>query len=359
MSGRRLARSGAAAAAALYLAALAAIVLALRLVGEAWWATTVLLYVPRSPFAAPLPPLVAALWLAGLRRLAAAELVLAGGLLAVLTGLTWSCPSPHPSAPTLRILSFNAAYGHGEPGAVCRELAAHQPQLLVVQGYRASAGIERCLAGYERQVSGEFLLASRFPIRRFTAPPRLASRRRAGFVEYGLDTPLGPVDLFNVHPISPRDGVEGIGSWRAPLVLYRRFRAADGPARVRSNTEWRREQVEALAAAVARARHPVVVAGDTNLPVLSPLFAETLGGLQDGFARAGAGFGQTFPADRPWMRIDRILASPELRFVRFRTGSEASTTHLCVVADLQAADPTDRLPARLAVDSAPGEAPAP
>jgi endonuclease/exonuclease/phosphatase family metal-dependent hydrolase len=50
----------------------------------------------------------------------------------------------------------------------------------------------------------------------------------------------------------------------------------------------------------------------------------------------GRGFGYTFPADQwiPWMRIDRILAGPELRFLHFEVGRRRGSDHLAVIADL-------------------------
>jgi hypothetical protein len=38
------------------------------------------------------------------------------------------------------------------------------------------------------------------------------------------------------------------------------------------------------------------------------------------------------------MRIDRILAGPELRFVHFEVGRRRASTHYCVIADLCRAD---------------------
>jgi endonuclease/exonuclease/phosphatase family metal-dependent hydrolase len=80
---------------------------------------------------------------------------------------------------------------------------------------------------------------------------------------------------------------------------------------------------------------PVIIAGDTNLPQLSATL-RNFEGFQDGFAEAGVGFGYTFPTRRPWMRLDRIYASQQLRFLSFRIGSDAASDHLCVVADIEA-----------------------
>ena len=56
----------------------------------------------------------------------------------------------------------------------------------------------------------------------------------------------------------------------------------------------------------------------------------------DGFRACGVGFGYTFPAKQPWMRIDRVFASSELRFTDFKVGC-ASSDHRCVIAELQRA----------------------
>jgi endonuclease/exonuclease/phosphatase family metal-dependent hydrolase len=87
---------------------------------------------------------------------------------------------------------------------------------------------------------------------------------------------------------------------------------------------------------------PVVIAGDTNLPGLSLVFARYLSGYQDGFEKAGWGFGYTYPTNKnrpPWMRIDRILATASLRFERFEVGASSASDHRCVVADIRSREP--------------------
>jgi endonuclease/exonuclease/phosphatase family metal-dependent hydrolase len=115
------------------------------------------------------------------------------------------------------------------------------------------------------------------------------------------------------------------------------FSGDAGPS-ILANARLRALQAEAIAGAAALNSEPVVIAGDTNLPDLSPVFSRHLSRFQDGFVKAGAGFGYTYPNDRrPWMRIDRILATDALRFVKFEVGTSAASDHLCVVADLQRA----------------------
>jgi endonuclease/exonuclease/phosphatase family metal-dependent hydrolase len=64
-----------------------------------------------------------------------------------------------------------------------------------------------------------------------------------------------------------------------------------------------------------------------------------VGPWKDGFATVGNGFGYTFPSQwkyhpGPWMRLDRILAGPGLRFLSFELGGRRASDHLPVIADI-------------------------
>ena len=93
---RRLLRIAAIA----YPLSLLAILVSLRWIGERWWVTTTALYLPRWPFAAPLPLLALALAVAGPRRLLLTQ-VAALLLLIPLLGFTLSVPrDPGGASPS-------------------------------------------------------------------------------------------------------------------------------------------------------------------------------------------------------------------------------------------------------------------
>jgi len=81
----------------------------------------------------------------------------------------------------------------------------------------------------------------------------------------------------------------------------------------------------------------VLIAGDTNLPSLSPALVDTVGSFRDAFREAGSGFGYTFPSRHPWMRIDRMMASSDVAFTRFEIGCKETSDHLCIVTELEVA----------------------
>jgi endonuclease/exonuclease/phosphatase family metal-dependent hydrolase len=111
----------------------------------------------------------------------------------------------------------------------------------------------------------------------------------------------------------------------------------DGEAEtnLEQNASLRWLHVEAAARAARSERFPVLLAGDTNLPGLSAALHRHLSGYQDGFRQASWGFGYTFPRRYPFLRLDRVLASRELRFSEFQVGCPIDVSdHLCVVARL-------------------------
>jgi endonuclease/exonuclease/phosphatase (EEP) superfamily protein YafD len=318
----------------------------LRYVGERWWVASVALYLPRVLLAAPLPVLALVLAASGrLRRFLWAPLAASCFLLAVLMGFVPPWPtSPARDAPTLRVLSYNVNSALGGVSNIVAEIEGQSPDIVVLQEIGAATDEMQALLGEHYQtvrVSGQFLLATRYPVVDAVQPEGIEFEgriRSPRFVRQHLVTPLGEIALYNVHPISPRETfytLRGQGL-RGEILSGRLFSPAHAPI-VQANSDLRARQVKAFADSAGRETDPVVIAGDTNLPGLSFVYGQYLSGYQDGFAKAGWGFGYTFPNNRrPWMRIDRILASERLRFVRFDVGHSAWSDHRCVVADLQA-----------------------
>jgi endonuclease/exonuclease/phosphatase (EEP) superfamily protein YafD len=326
-----------------YIAFLALATLLLVTVGERWWVTLVGLYVPRVVLGAPLPFLAAALW--GLRdwRLLAAQAVSLLLLLFPLLGLTLPGPVPARKEPSLRVLSYNINSAYGGVDAIAAEVDRHHPDVVLMEEIGSPAELASAMrARYPTvTVDGQFLTASRYAVASGMDPEKLpfhGKQRSPRFLEQTLDTPLGPVAFFVVHPISPREELYGLRyGWKHRLLTGRIFSDDVGRA-VADNAGLRDLQVQTFAEAAARASGPVVLAGDTNLPGLSGTFRRNLSRFQDGFTKAGWGFGYTFPSERnkrPWMRIDRILANDALVFTGFQVGSVGPSDHLPVVADLQ------------------------
>jgi endonuclease/exonuclease/phosphatase (EEP) superfamily protein YafD len=325
-------------AALAYPLALAAIALALAYIGESWWPTTVGLYVPRALFALPLLCIAIALLVWGPRWLLLLQVVGAVVLLFPLMGLSLSSAKA-ADGPTLSVLSFNTDYGHISRPEVIAQLTASDADVIALQATdgRTIRPLEAAMPGRHTHRSDEFYVSSKFPILDVYEPPLLEAGIRAAFMRVTLDTPLGPIDLYVMHPASPRRGFEAMRGegLRQGLATGETF-SDEGTSKLSSNTVVRMRQVEAVAAHARTAQHPVIIAGDTNLPALSPLLRAQLGDYRDGWSEVGFGFGYSFPANKwlPWMRIDRVLAGKGLRFVDFAVGTRRGSDHLSVRATL-------------------------
>jgi endonuclease/exonuclease/phosphatase family metal-dependent hydrolase len=194
------------------------------------------------------------------------------------------------------------------------------------------------------EVNGQFVLASRFAMESGVDPSKLpyyGQARSPRYLQRVLETPAGPVAFYNVHPVSPREDFAALrGRGLRREFLSGRLFSGKSSGLIEGNAGLRELQVSAIAESARAESTAVVIAGDTNLPGLSKIFGRHLASFQDGFERASWGLGYTYPNDRrPWMRIDRILASDQLRFVGFEVCASQASDHLCVVADLQRREP--------------------
>jgi endonuclease/exonuclease/phosphatase family metal-dependent hydrolase len=325
-----------------YPIALLLVILVLRFGAQRFWQAQLALYVPRVSFALPLLPLVIALLALRLRRelwsqLAAAWLVLFPLMGFVLPGLPRSA---HDPSKVLRVLSYNGNFAYGGQQNLAAEVRRFDPDIAVFQQtYFTDQLIPALGPRYiASNTQGEFVIVSRFPITAQLTPPQiphLGRLRNGRFLRYQLDTNLGPIAFYSVHPASPMYQIAEArrAGFRRLILSGQLFSPARRPS-IDGDTELRAKQVRAFATMAKRETVPTIIAGDTNLPNLSPTLQE-LADFHDGFSEVGLGFGYTFPHGRRWMRIDRIFANDQLRFLDFQIGSSEASDHQCVFATLE------------------------
>lgn len=319
-----------------------AYVAAQRFVGEATWQTTVLLYLPHALLLLPVSGVALLQALVGPRRLLVVSLATFAVLLFPVMGLSINGAHPPEHGARLRLLTYNVDSGNRGVEEIVRQITMAAPDVVLLQESTSAVNeaVTAALPGFMVHRYGQFFIASRYAITDVMQPKRIDVRgveRSPRYIGYTVDSALGPLDIWNVHPISPREGFDELrGEGLRREFEEGRIFAGDGSHLV-TNTELRRLQVQDIAASARLSKNKVIIAGDTNLPVGSRILADHLGGYHDAFAEAGRGFGYTFPAHRylPWMRIDRILAGPELRFTHVEVGELRGSDHLCVFADIE------------------------
>lgn len=217
------------------------------------------------------------------------------------------------------------------------EVAAHRPDILVMQDAAdlTPASRERMAhafddyAGRHVYLHGQYIVLTRYPLRDCRASPLPWHERPLDYVHCIVTIDGEDVDLYTVHFISPRKG----------LNAARRERA-EGIDDWQQNFNDRLAQSRRLAADLAgRPQRPMILAGDLNAVDASPVIRALLAtGLRDVYSSAGLGYGFSHGhALKPgfsFLRIDHILVSPDLGVVDAYPGGWRASEHRPVIADL-------------------------
>lgn len=293
---------------------------------ERLWPVTFFLFGPRWVFALPLVPLLPACAIAD-RRLAASLAVAAALLAEPLFGLCvpWGrFLDRGGSEASVRVVTWNVGGGVA-PGALDLMMALEAPDVVVVQ--ESSPEAIEAPPGWHRHAEGGMVLLSRFPIRDVAArDPRdmWALAGSGAVIRYGLETPLGRLDLTNVHLETPREGLEAILRFGPGAASELVGKNGQREIEARLARRWVDESPSALR----------VVAGDFNTPVESHIFRDHWGGFRDCHSAAGWGFGFTKRTRRIGTRIDHVLAGPGLACVSARVGDPGGGDHAPVIVEI-------------------------
>ncbi len=299
---------------------LAAVVafIAVLLLGEQSRLTLILLYLPRAPLlvATIAGTLAAKLTLRGVRFLVAAHVILSLVVIFPVMGFTFA-PSRAAERP-IHVVSYNVFFGKAGRPALIDELVAMPVDILVLQAAFGSLGdkLRERLPDRTIKQDGELVLVSKFPVRSMEVPPPLVDGTKAMFVKFVVDTPGGVLRIYDVHAFSPRH-------------------ALFGDHEPGNDIAQREGQIGATVDAARSDVPPFIIAGDTNLPALSAIARRHFAGLTDAFPDVGIGFGYTFPAKRPWMRIDRVFGGDGVRFDDVHVGPQGASDHRPLFVDLE------------------------
>lgn len=327
----------------LYLLGVTTFTVFVRVYAADSWFGALALYAPRHMFLLPIPCIALGLVLVKRKDALWTQAISAGVVLFPLMGLNLPGPPVYAlGTPTLRVLSFNVDSGFAGVPRIVAAIERIDADIVAIQEAKgATAELESALGKRYRYVEERpySLIASRFPIVEATEHEKITIGdwpRSPRFQRHVLLLPSGRLVFYNVHPISPR-GAFNIHRFRYAVHAFRTGQAVnrESVAALEYNVELRRRQVESFARSAKAETGPVIIAGDFNLPDLSQVFHSNLSAFQDGFRVGGAGFGYTFPARFPWMRLDRVLASYDLRIVDFDVDCFELSDHYCVVAEVR------------------------
>jgi vancomycin resistance protein VanJ len=306
--------------------------------GDRWWVATVLMYSPRWIWGLPL--LLALPWVALRRDWRTGLPVTAASAfwLFLLMRLTISLPGGggvRPGEQEVRVLTINLHRSTSSREAFAALIRSERPDVVAVQDWGDEfRGNLFPPDQWHTRRNGTQFLASRFRIRETEnlnldhlrgAPGTPLDDRSGKAVRYQLDAPFGPLHVYHVHLASPHGSFDRVQEqgWDA------------GPV-VQANSEWRRKESALVRGRADAARaEAVLILGDFNTPLESPIYRDTWGGYDNAFSEAGNGFGFTYRIRRTQVRIDHILVGPGWRVAACRVGPHVGSPHRPVIAELR------------------------
>lgn len=131
-----------------------------------------------------------------------------------------------------------------------------------------------------------------------------------------------------------------LASYRLESSDYRTVRTPDNEkvkgliGKMRRSLNLRAKQAAILRSEIDRTQMPVIVAGDFNDIPVSYTYNVIRGDLQDAFLKKGSGFGRTFSAISPTLRIDYILPDNHFTVEDFSILRRRGFDHFPVMARL-------------------------
>ncbi|GAB5521988.1 MAG: endonuclease/exonuclease/phosphatase family protein [Rhodothermales bacterium] len=111
--------------------------------------------------------------------------------------------------------------------------------------------------------------------------------------------------------------------------------------RIKQDYALRARQAEVIKALLEEEAQPVMLVGDFNSPPHDWVYRHLAQGMADAFVEAGQGWGGTYHSRLPFVRIDHILLSPELKAVRAEVLAPLFSDHLPQVVEVVWADAED------------------
>ena len=223
-----------------------------------------------------------------------------------------------PAGPRLRVVSSNLEYPRRDSTPLGRELAAFEPDVLLLQELspehltmiKSAGAFDPFPYSYVDARPGSFGggIWSRFPL----SEGETWQVAGVPLVRATIDVDGTRVRVFDVHlkaPTRPR----WVPVWKAQLAALATDAAAHGG--------------------------PVIMAGDYNATYGHAPFRRLLAvGLRDAHTEAGRGLATTWPVNNPLLpplfRLDHVLVSREFEVLAAREGRGPGTDHRPVVADL-------------------------
>lgn len=316
-----------------YVVTVVVVWLSLHLVGDQWWAASLLLFGPRWLGLLPLlllVPLAIVLKRRLLVPLTVVTFLFVFGVLGFCIPWPWESWGADP-ARSVNLLTCNVHGGEGGWDPVLQLIHQESPDVMALQ----ELGPENHLAfpeDWKVEREGSLLIASPYPTRDvrtwyFNDPAIKEPQLRAMYVT--VELPGRKVGVCNVHLTSPHQGLTKVLD-RHTLVSLNRTE------RLKELNRLRRRESEALSVWIRELPQVDILMGDFNLPIESRIYQRSWGDYQNVFDNVGFGVGYTrwvmLHNFQYGVRIDHVLTTDDWISEECFIGRDIGSDHLPVIA---------------------------
>ncbi len=199
--------------------------------------------------------------------------------------------------------------------------------------YRRILTIDSDHPYYYKPDGSGLMLVSRYPLK--LIDQHNTTNNVNGFFVLDAETPVGTIRLINAHlqsnaitdmadQIATDGNLQQRDTWNTIRGMFGRYAKA---------AEKRAQQARMIKEVVDRSPHPVILGGDFNdVPASYVYHLLRKDGLKDAFLEAGRGLGVTFAGSLPGLRIDYLMASPELQVTDFQRFEADFSDHYSIQA---------------------------
>lgn len=238
----------------------------------------------------------------------------------VFLGFHFSIPTKQ--TPDFRVMTVNVAGSYRPVKALVETVRREQPDILLMQEANPLRAENDALRSVESMPGAKWYTARIADVAILSRKP--LSNVRSHTLIPGSDR---QVLVAEIEAGGRRVTVAGVhfatnmpGASRARLWSY-----------LQGSAKSRTVQVQDLTTMLPK--NTTIIAGDCNLPPRGLAFARMTRRYADSFS-AARGFGYTYPANMPLIRIDHVFASRDLVPTKWRAVGTGASDHLAVVVDM-------------------------
>ncbi len=221
-----------------------------------------------------------------------------------------------------------------------------RPDIILLQDVTAGGGrqqdYKRRYPGLREVAMGQFLLLTPHPVESSRYVEEADWNRKPVAARFVVNFKGTKIAVYTVHLPTPRRSLAHVISPRAlGEIFWLDSAPTDNFPSYRAWLNARVELARKLAAAFEKETLPFIVGGDFNMPDHGALYHTFAQHLTDAHARAGRGWGLTFPGTREgglpgllgsWLRLDYWFSGPGWEPMECRVAADEHSQHRAVLA---------------------------